>query len=179
MRGWAVRIVVLVVSALVTGAAVLALGSRGDLEQAEDRVDAAWARLRPALDERFRLLGAAGAAAADRLGEPPALLAELTPALSSWRDGAGRPVEEQATLANRLEGLAARLEALVEATPRLRSSEEVADALAAVEDADPADARDQYNTVVAAYERVRGGFPRRLVAGALGFDTRRTLEMPA
>lgn len=178
MRGWAVRIVVLVVSALVTGAVVLALGSRGDLQRAEDRVDTAWARLRPALDERFRLLGAAGAAAAGRLGEPPALLAELNPALSSWQEGAGRPVEEQAALANRLEGFAARLEALVDATPRLRSSEEVTDALAAVEEADPAATRDQYNGVVASYERVRGGFPRRLVAGALGFDTRRTLEVP-
>jgi hypothetical protein len=36
-----------------------------------------------------------------------------------------------------------------------------------------------YNSAVLAYERVRGGFPRRLVAGALGYESRRTLEIPA
>lgn len=179
MGSWAVRILVLVVSGLVTGAAVLALGSRGDLERAEERVDAAWARLRPDLDERFGLLGSAADTAREELGDEAELLPELTPALETWSRMAGRPVEEQAAQANLLEGLRARLRGLVDATPRLRSSDDVADALEDIEDADPTTARAAYNTAVAGYERVRGGFPRRLVAGALGFDTRRTLEIPA
>jgi hypothetical protein len=44
---------------------------------------------------------------------------------------------------------------------------------------DTATARGAYNGAVAAYQRARGGFPRRLVAGALGYDDRRTLEVPA
>jgi hypothetical protein len=87
-------------------------------------------------------------------------------------------VEAQAAAANRLEGFGARLRAMVEATPRLRSSETVRSALADMERTDPAPARTGYNQAVAGYEEVRGGFPRRLVAGALGFDSRRTVPLP-
>jgi hypothetical protein len=170
---------VLVVSALVTGAVVLALGSRGDLEKADKGVDAAWAQLRPALDQRYLALGRAGDAAQARLGDGSALLVDLADGLEKWRDAGRRPVEVQAATANRLEGFGARLRNMVEATPRLRSSLEVAGALADMDRADPAAARTAYNLAVAGYENVRGGFPRRLVAGALGFDARRTLEVPA
>jgi hypothetical protein len=44
---------------------------------------------------------------------------------------------------------------------------------------DTASLRAAYNAAVGAYQRARGGFPRRLVAGALGYDDRRTLEIPA
>ncbi len=177
--GWLVRVGVLFVSAVVTGTVVLALGSRGDLEQAGDRVDAAWAQLRPGLDQRYDSLGRAGDAARERLGDDPGLLSDLAGALERWREGGRQPVEAQAALANRLEGFGARLQARVEATPRLRSSDAVAGALADMDEADPAAERTAYNQAVDGYENVRGGFPRRLVAGALGFDARRTLEFPA
>lgn len=170
---------VLIVSALVTGGVVLALGSRGDLEKAGDRVDVAWAQLRPDLDARYLALGRAGEAARERLGDERALLTEIAGGLERWRDGGRQAVEVQTALANRLEGLGGRLRAMVEATPRLRSSVEVAGALADMDRADPTAARVGYNRAVDGYENVRGGFPRRLVAGALGFDTRRTLEVPA
>ena len=178
-RGWVVRVAVLLASALASGAVVLGLGSRGDLEEAGDRVDTAWAELRPGLDERYQALGDAAEAAGERMGDDLALLRELEIGLEGWEGGGGRGVEAQAAVANRLEGFAARLRALVEATPRLRSSDAVADALADVDRADPAPAREAYNQAVTNYEAVRGGFPRRLVAGALGFDARRTLEVPA
>jgi hypothetical protein len=44
---------------------------------------------------------------------------------------------------------------------------------------DTATGRDAYNAAVGTYQRARGGFPRRLVAGALGYEDRRTLEVPA
>ena len=178
-RGWALRAGVLIVSAALTGAVVLALGSRGDLETAGEGVDAAWAQLRPGLDQRYLSLGRAADAARERLGDDPALLADLAGALARWRDAGRRPVEVQAAVANQLEGFGARLRTLVEATPRLRSSEAVAGALAEMDEVDPIEARTGYNRAVAGYEDVRGGFPRRLVAGALGFDARRTLEVPA
>jgi hypothetical protein len=61
----------------------------------------------------------------------------------------------------------------------LRSSAEVSGALEQLRSADTAGVRGRYNEAVAAYQRTRGGFPRRLVAGALGYDDRRTLEVPA
>ncbi|MGH8992371.1 MAG: LemA family protein [Acidimicrobiia bacterium] len=178
-RGWMLRAAVLVVSGLVTGGVVLGLGSRGDLEQAGQRVDTAWAQLRPGLDERYLALGRAADAARERLGEDPALLSDLDTGLQSWPGAKAQAVEVQATLANRLEGLGARLLTLVQATPRLRSSEVVNGALGDMDRADPGPARSAYNQAVTGYENVRGGFPRRLVAGALGFDARRTLETPA
>jgi hypothetical protein len=78
-----------------------------------------------------------------------------------------------------LEGLAARLATTVAATPRLRAAADVTAALRALEEADTAQAGASYNAAVKAYQRARGGFPRRLVAGALGYDDRRTLEVPA
>ena len=178
-RGWVLRAAVMIASALVAGGVVLALGSRGDLEKAGDRVDAAWEQLRPGLDQRYLALGQAADEARARLGDDPALLTDLTAELVRWRDGGPQPVEVQAATANRLEGFGARLRALVEATPRLRSSEAVAGALADMDREEPTEARTGYNRAVAGYENVRGGFPRRLVAGALGFDARRTLEVPA
>lgn len=170
------RATVLLVSALVAGGAVLAVGSRPDLQDAGRRIDAAWGQLRPALDERYRAVAQANEAASERLAGEPVLAVETVAALSDWRRA--RVIETQVAAANRLEGLTARLQAAVAATPRLRTAAEVTEALAAVENAEPEEARRIYNETVAAYEAVRGGFPRRLVAGVLGFDTRRTLEIP-
>ncbi|MGH9039350.1 MAG: LemA family protein [Acidimicrobiia bacterium] len=177
-RSWTVRALVLILSGLATGAAVLAFSSRGDLEQARSRVDTAWEQLRPGLDDRYLSLGEAGIAARERLGDDQGLLADLAGGLEQWEAAGQRPVETQATLANRLEGYGSRLRAMVEGTPRLRSSDEVTGALAEMDESDPEAARAGYNQAVADYENVRGGFPRRLVAGALGFDSRRTVEFP-
>ena len=177
-RGWMLRAVVLVVAAVVSGSAVLAFASRGDLQQAAGRVDSAWAQLRPALDERYRFLSRAGDAARERLGDDGDLFADIASGLERWEAAGRQPVDTQAAVANRLEGFGARLRAMVEATPRLRSSQPVTDALANMERADPEAARTGYNQAVAGYENVRGGFPRRLVAGALGFDSRRTVPLP-
>jgi hypothetical protein len=177
-RGLLLRAVVLVVAAVASGSAVIAFSSRGDLEQAAGRVDTAWAQLRPGLDERYRSLSQAGDAARQRLGDEPSLFADIASGLKRWETAGRQPVDTQAAVANRLEGFGARLRALVEATPRLRSSEPVTAALAAMDRADPAAARTGYNQAVASYEDVRGGFPRRLVAGALGFDSRRTIQLP-
>jgi hypothetical protein len=177
--GLALRAVVLLASALAAGTVVLAVGSRTDLADAGERVDAAWGRLRPALDQRYDALDQAGDAARERLGSESSLLTDLDAAIAVWRSSRGGPADAQVAAANRLEGLAARLAATVSSTPRLRSSEDVADALEAVGEAGPERAGSDYNDAVAAYEDVRGGFPRRLVAGALGYDSRRTLEVPA
>lgn len=177
--GLVLRVTVLVVSGLIAGFVVLAVGSRSDLNDARDRVEATWARLRPVLDERYQAVGAARQAVEQRLGDkrPPLdLLDGLERALSSWR--ARGAIEAQVAAANQLEGLTARLAGTASATPRLRSSPEVTQAMAAVTQSVPNEDRAAYNQAVAAYEKVRGGFPRRLVAGALGFDASRTLEFP-
>jgi len=176
--GLLLRVTVLVVSGLAAAAAVLAVSSRSELADAKARVDTSWSGLRPSLDQRYTALGQAGDAARSRLGGDRPLLADIRTAVSAWPGSRPYPVEAQVKAAARLEGLAARLAALVETTPRLRSSRDVEDALGEVSRSDPTGGRQGYNQAVAAYEGVRGGFPRRLVAGALGFNARRTLEVP-
>jgi hypothetical protein len=172
------RLAVLVVSTVVGATVVIALSSRSDLSHARREVDAAWGELRPALDQRYQALAEATAAVRSRLGADRTLLAEIDRAVATWSAGQGA-VEDQVRSAMRLEGLIARLTATVAATPRLRSSEDVGRALGALDGSNPGVARQRYNRAVGAYEDVRGAFPRRLVAGALGFEARRTLEVPA
>jgi len=181
-------VAVLVVSAAIAASVVLASSSRSRLADARRDLDIAWNDLRPALDQRYQALTEAATAIRNRLGTDRALLAGIERAVSAWPPGgtgvspemaAGRTVEDQVRAAVRLEGLAARLTVMVAATPRLRSSDDVARALDVFDRTDPEIPRQQYNRAAGAYEEARGGFPRRLVAAALGFDASRTLEVPA
>ena len=178
-RGPVLVLVAVVVSSLAASATAVALGSRADLASSRRRVDAAWAGLRPALDARYRALADAARIAHDRLGAGRAVFDDIAAAVAAWPGTAGRPTDRQVAAAAGLEGLAGRLVATVAATPRLRTAGDVSDALHRLQQSDSAAGRVVYNRAVAAYQRARGGFPRRLVAGALGYDDRRTLEVPA
>lgn len=167
-----------VIAALaVVAAVVTAFMSRPDLDDARDRVDQAWAELHPLLAVRYEALAGAGTAAEERLGRTTELLTTLDETMAAWQTAG--TASGQLGAANRLEGLAARLAGVVEATPRLKASSAVRRALRDVRDAFPDDARDRYNRRVAEYEDHRGGWIRRLLAGALGFDASRSLESPA
>jgi hypothetical protein len=134
--------------------------------------------LRPALDARYRDLGDVAGLARDRLGADRAVFGDVARAVAAWPGTAHQSTDRQVAAAAGLEGLAGRLTALVAATPRLRTAGDVNDALRRLHQSDSGAGRAAYNGAVAAYEHARGGFPRRLVAGALGYDDRRTLEVP-
>jgi hypothetical protein len=178
-RGLLLVLMALVVSAVAASATAVALGSRADLSSSRRRVDAAWVALRPALDGRYGRLGAAAGAARASLGTGRAVFDDIGAAVAAWPGTARSATDRQVAAAARLEGLAGRLSAAVATTPRLRAAADVAEAMHRLEQTDTATARAAYNTAVVAYQRARGGFPRRLVAGALGYDDRRTLEVPA
>gem|GEM_PF-1293015 len=172
-------LVAVVVSAVAATATSVALSSRADLASTRRRVDAAWGALRPALDARYRDLGDAARLAHDRLAADRAVFDDAARAVAAWPGTARQATERQVAAAAGLEGLAARLTTLVADTPRLRTAGDVNDALQRLHQSDSAAGRAAYNDAVAAYEHARGGFPRRLVAGALGYGDRRTLEVPA
>jgi hypothetical protein len=171
------RASVVVACLLVVAAVATALLSRGDLDSARDRVDRAWAELHPMLTVRYDALTGAGTAAEERLGRTTDLLDTLDETLVAWETA--ETAAGQLGAANRLEGLAARLSTVVDTTPRLKASAAVRRALQDVRNAAPDEAREAYNRSVAAYERHRGGWIRRLLAGALGFGASRSLESPA
>jgi hypothetical protein len=170
-------LVALVVSAVAASATAVALTSRSDLSSARRRVDAAWADLRPALSDRYQNLGAAAAVARSRLGADRAVFTEIDAEVAGWPGTAPLPTERQVAAAARLEGLAGRLSSTIAATPRLQTAADVTAAIERLRQADTSDARTAYNRAVASYQRARGGFPRRLVAGALGYDDRRSFEV--
>lgn len=178
-RGLLLVVVALAVSAVAASATAVALGSRSDLSSSRRRVDLAWGALRPALDTRYGHLGDAARVAHETLRSGRAVFDEIDGAVATWPATARSTTDRQVAAAARLEGLAARLLATVATTPRLRTAAGVTTAMSRLQETDTAGARATYNTAVKAYQRVRGGFPRRLVAGALGYDDRRTLEVPA
>ena len=179
-RGLLLVVVALVVSAVAASATAVALSSRSDLSASRRRVDTAWAGLRPALDGRYQSLAAAATTARERLGADRAVFADIAAGMAEWASTARQPTERQVAAASRLEGLATRLASTVAATPRLRAAGDVSGALGGLQQAGTVvAARSRYNEAVKTYQKARGGFPRRLVAGALGYDDRRTLEVPA
>jgi len=172
-------VVALVVSAVAASATAVALGSRAELSSSRHRVDREWAELRPALTARYENLGQAAAVARARLNADRAVFDDIARAVADWRSTEQWPADRQVGAAANLEGLAARLVAAVATTPRLRGAADVTAAMRSLEKTDTARAGVPYNDAVLAYQRARGGFPRRLVAGALGYEDRRTLEVPA
>jgi len=143
------------------------------------RVDVAWVALRPALTTRYQSLGQAATVARARLNADRAVFDDIARAVADWPGTDRWPTDRQVGAAAHLEGLAARLKVTVGSTSRLRAAPDVTTALRPLEETDTARAGAPYNNAVLAYQRARGGFPRRLVAGALGYEDRRTLEVPA
>ncbi|MDQ3943593.1 MAG: LemA family protein [Actinomycetota bacterium] len=172
-------VVALVVSAVAASATAVALGSRAELSSSRRRVDAAWSALRPSLTARYNNLGQAAGVARARLNANRTVFDDITKAVADWPGTARWPTDRQVAAAAHLEGLAARLSATVATTPRLRAADDVAAAMRPLEETDTAQIGVPYNAAVSAYQKARGGFPRRLVAGALGYEDRRTLEVPA
>ena len=132
----------LLVGLLVAGAVVAVLNTKPDLEDARDRVDARWLVVRPSLVDRYGKLAAVELALAATGGPDRAVTKDLKDALDRWNRlaKAGRtevdPGEEAAT-ANELEGLARRVRANVEASPKLKGDATLAAALAEFDTAVP------------------------------------------
>jgi len=172
-------LVAVVVSAVAASATAVALSSRSDLSDSRRRVDSTWKGLRPSLDVRYRVLGETAGTARETLRSDRAVFDEIGRAVAEWPGTATAPTERQVGAAAQLEGLAARLAVTVATTPRLRTAPAMTQAMDRFHQTDTAAGRDAYNTAVGVYQKARGGFPRRLVAGALGYEDRRTLEVPA
>ena len=172
-------VVALTVSAVAASATAVALGSRADLSSSRRRVDVAWLALRPSLSARYHSLGQAAGLARDRLNASRTVFDDIGKAVNDWAGTERWPTERQVAAAAHLEGLVARLSATVATTPRLRAAADVAAAMRPLEETDTAQTGAPYNAAVREYQKARGGFPRSLVAGALGYEDRRTLEVPA
>jgi hypothetical protein len=176
------RWIVVLVAALVLAAIVAALVFvRPGLEDGRDRVDARWAPLRPALIARYEALDGVATALADAGAGDRAVTTDLQRELGRWQRYALRGPKHtdpatEAAIANGLEELARRVLANMLGSQKLAANEGLQSALRAFDQAVvPEPEIRAYNRAVRSYEDDRSGFFERLVAGALGYDSRAVL----
>jgi hypothetical protein len=180
LRWIVVLVAVLLVVAVVAVVAALALVRPG-LEDGRDRVDQRWTPLRPALIARYDALEGVATALADGGAGDRTVTTDLENALARWQRYAVRGPKHtnpatEVTIANSLEELARRVLANLIASAKLRTNEPLQIAVQAYDQAIvPEPAVQAYNRAVRAYEDDRSGFVERVVAGALGYESRAVL----
>ena len=172
------RLVVALIVLLVAGLVVLLVTVRPGLREKADGVDRSWQPLVAPLDARYQSLTALrDALNAAGVGDRDVAVA-LTKALGVWSIASkGTDVDEQVTLANHLEALAARADALVH-TPRLLQNPVLGAAFVNFTKTEPQkQLLDAYNRRVLSYQDDRDGFWSRIVARLDGYDMRPTLQL--
>lgn len=173
------RIVALVVVAAVAGLVLLVIVVRPGLRDDSEAVGTAWKPLLTPLDQRYgalkNVVGALQQAGAADFEVTHSLSTEL----SDWDLlRVTTDAESQARTANSLEGLAARVRAIVAGAKRLQANAPLVQAIAAFDKTvPPPPAVLKYNTVVVDYEHSRDGFWNRVVAGLDGYEVRPTLQL--
>ena len=172
------RLVVGIIVLVVAGLVVLVVTVRPGLRQTADRVDRSWTPLVEPLNARYRSLAGLRDALNTAGRGKRTVVTELSKELTHWSGAAtGTDADEQVTIANRLEALAARTGALVR-TPRLLENATLATAFTNFTKTEPQKALlDAYNHKVLAYQGDRDGFWSRIVARLDGYDMRPTLQL--
>src|SRR3981081_3826132 len=136
------RLAVVVLVLLVVGAIALVLTTRPKLADARNGVDRAWTPLRGPLSERYAKLAEAHTQRAAAGGGERDVSRALGLRLGRWgelrraKDG-DADADAEAQTADQLEGLATRLQAVVSSSDRLRGSDALAQAIAALPGAMP------------------------------------------
>lgn len=173
------RIVLTLAVVLVTGAVALVITVRPGLQDDARAVDRAWKPLAAPLGERYQALDGVSAAL-DAAGAGDREVARrLRRALSDWAllvvttDAAA-----QATTANELEVLAARVRATVNAADKLKADPGLTAAIGAFDaTVPPLEAVATYNEAVDVYAHSRDGFWDGLVAALDDYPPRPTLQL--
>lgn len=178
------RVVLLLVLAIVVvvgAAGVLVVTARPSLEDRRDAVDARWASLRDPLATRYDGLRQVGDALATAGAGERTYAVELAGALDEWAAFARDPdPAAEATIANQLEGVAARVRANVAASARLGRDPTIAAAFGAFDRAlVPPPAVRAYNRAVRRYQDARTDTLKQVPADLLGYDPRPILVIGA
>ena len=142
------------------------------MTRAQQAVDAQWAQVESVYQRRADLIPNLVAATQGYLAHERALFESLARARELYAASSGSPQRVEA--ANQLQELTARLIAVVEQYPELRSREVVLslmDELAGTENRIAVERR-RYNERVRDYNQLVLGVPRSLVAGPFGFKPR-------
>jgi hypothetical protein len=173
------RLAVVVLVLLLAGAAALVLTTRPKLDDGRDEIDGAWRPLRGLLAARYDQLAAMNAEVAAAGAGERAVTRELGTTLARWGElrRAGddnADADAEARTADRLEGLATRLQAVVSSSDRLRAVAPLNERIVAFQGTGQPllPAIKTYNDAVRDYEDERNGVLRSPVASMFGYDSR-------
>ena len=176
------RVVLFLVLAIlvVVGAGVAVVATaRPALDDDRQAVDARWTTLRGPLASRYEGLDQLATALSSAGAGERTYTVALADELRVWADLARSTdpdPDAEATAANRLEGLAARVRANVARSARLGRDPGVTQALAAFDAAlVPTAEVEAYNRAVRRYQATRTDTLKRIPADLLGYDARPVL----
>jgi hypothetical protein len=171
------RLAVVVILLLIAGAVALVLATRPQLEDGRDDVDRAWTPLRTQLVARYQQLAAVNAELAAAGAGERAVARELRKTLARWdrlRRSSDDDADAEVETADRLEGLATRVQGVVVSSDRLRGVDPLNQAVAAFQGTAPPlrPAVTTYNDAAQNYEDTRNSVIRRAAADLFGYDSR-------
>ncbi|MFA5884077.1 MAG: hypothetical protein WDA60_09535 [Acidimicrobiia bacterium] len=170
---------VLAILVVVGGAVAVFATARPALEDDRQAVDARWAALRGPLAVRYEGLGQLATALANGGAGDRSYTVALTDEVGVWADlarSSDPDPDAEATAANRLEGLAARVRANVAESARLGRDTGVTQALGMFDSAlVPTADVEAYNRAVRRYQATRTDTLKRIPADLLGYDARPVL----
>ncbi len=163
-----VRLVAFSVAAVALAFGAATFTSRERLDERRDSVEFAWARVVDDLTARYDALATANEAVRASGGSARSVVGEIDGAVADWNEALDRnDLGAGLQAATRLEGLARRLEANIEGSPRLGSE---ASTLALTAFAERAVDVEALNDAVTEYSEAQAGAVRSVVAATLGHD---------
>ena len=167
---------VAVVAAVLLLLVLPLVGSYNGMVDKEASVDQSFADLDAQLQRRNDLIPNLVAAVRGILNQEQEVFGELARARQNYA-GAGS-VEEKAEASGEVSSALARLLVIVENYPQLQSAQNVRDLQIQLEGTENriVQSRRQYNATVTDYNRSIRRFPRSLVAGLFGFDSKPLFE---
>lgn len=162
----------IIVIAIVAVLALWVLGSYNGLVTAETAVETQWSQVETQYQRRFDLIPNLVEATKGVMAQEQSVFTAIAEARTAY---AGSPSAENAT---KVEGALARLLAIVENYPQLRSSETVATLMAQLEGTENRVSveRMRYNEAVQTYNLKVRRFPGSVAAAIFGFDEKVPFE---
>jgi LemA protein len=172
--GWliALGIILIIILAVVLGLA----GSYNGLVKKSEVVDTQWAQVETEYQRRYDLIPNLVATAKGYLNQELAVFSEIAQARASY--SAAQTTDEKAVAAGEVEAALARLIAIVEDNPEIKSDKVMIglmDELAGTENRISVE-RGRYNTAVRDYNTAVKSFPTNIIAGIFNFDEREYFE---
>jgi len=152
-------------------------GSYNSMISGNENVEAAWAQVETQYQRRFDLVPNLVAATRGVLAQEQEVFGAIAEARTRYA-GAAAGSDEKVAATSQYEGALARLLVVMENYPVLKSYESVrtlTDELAGTENR-VAVVRDRYNAEVRAWNVNIKRFPRNLIAGMFGFESKKFFE---